>query len=159
MIDDIPTLSTATTFHFDPTQVARLSIDFQHGIITLQTQAAETETEGEPIQAEQTAHKTDELEQLALNQALLVQQLPQLFATVLGIPMEQVEPTTDFFEYGGDSLAIASLLSTIEERFHLQLQPDLIFDHPALEDLAAAIAPPPEAQPTTTIQEREAVLA
>lgn len=159
MIEDIPTLGTAMTFHFDPTLVAgfSLQVDLKLGIITLQTQAAETEAEAETGQAEHTAHNTDELEQFALTQALLEQQLPQLFATVLGIPVEQVEPTADFFEHGGDSLAIAALLSAIEERFHLQLAPDLLFDHPVLEDLAATIAPPQKAQPTTI--EREAVLA
>lgn len=167
MIEDIQTLGTATTFHFDPTQVARFSlqVDFQHGIITLQTQAAETEAEADTGPAEQSTHNTDELEKFALTQALLEQQLPQLFATVLGIPVEQVGSTTDFFEQGGDSLAIAALLSAIEERFHLQLAPDLIFDHPVLEDLTAAIAPPQAAQPTTiqeaqpTTIQREAVLA
>jgi len=149
---DIPTTGTATTLHFDPTQVAQLSlqVDFQRGIVTIQTQAAETE-------AKQTIHNTGELEQCALTQALLEQQLPHLFATVLEIPVEQVASSTDFFEYGGDSLAMAALLTSIEEQFKLKLAPDLIFDHPVLENLIAAITRSQQTQPTTN--EREVVLA
>lgn len=152
---DIPTTGTAATFHFDPTQVAQFSlqVDFQRGVVTIQTQVSEAI----PIQEAHTTHNTDELERAALTQALLAQRLPQIFATVLGIPVEQMGETTDFFEYGGDSLAIAALLTAIEERFHLRLEPDLIFDHPVLEDLAAAIAQQQKAQPTTI--KREAVLA
>jgi acyl carrier protein len=156
---DIPTTGTATTLHFDPTQVAQLSlqVDFQRGIVTIQTQAAETEAKAETDQAEQTIHNTGELEQCALTQALLEQQLPHLFATVLEIPVEQVASSTDFFEYGGDSLAMAALLTAIEEQFKLKLAPDLIFDHPVLENLIAAITRSQQTQPTTN--EREVVLA
>jgi acyl carrier protein len=159
VIDDIPTHGTATTIHFDPAQVARLSlqVDFQRGIITLQTQPLESVPEGETTQEGQTNRNTDELERTEVALALLEQQLPQLFATVLGIPVEQVEPATDFFEYGGDSLAIAALLTAIEERFGLKIEPDLIFDHPVLEDLAAALMPQPETQPIN--RQREVVLA
>ncbi len=149
---DIAPIGTATTIHFDPTQAARLSlqVDFQRGIITIQTQAAKAD------RAERAAHNTGELEQCALTQALLEQQLPHLFATVLEIPGEQVMGSTDFFEYGGDSLAIAALLTAIEERFKLKLAPDLIFDHPVLEDLIAAITRSAQTQPTT--KEREVIL-
>lgn len=153
---DIPTTGTATTFHFDPNQVAQFSlqIDFQRGIVTIQTQASKAM----PIQEEkQTDHNTEEIERTALTQALLEQQLPHLFATVLGIQEEQMQQTTDFFDYGGDSLAIAALLAAIEERFHIKLEPDLIFDHPVLEDMVAAIAQRQKTQPITI--QREAVPA
>src|SRR5579875_811332 len=81
---DIAPIGTATTIHFDPTQAARLSlqVDFQRGIITIQTQAAEAD------RAERAAHNTGELEQCALTQAVLEDLIAAITRSA------QTQPTT-----------------------------------------------------------------
>ncbi len=66
--------------------------------------------------------------------------LRELFTTVLAQPLDQVSEQCDFFEAGGDSLALASLLLAIERHFQVSLDPLAIYDHPVLSDLAVLLA-------------------
>jgi amino acid adenylation domain-containing protein len=63
--------------------------------------------------------------------------LSGLFAELLGDPSPG--PESSFFALGGHSLTAARLLSRLRGRFPQALSPALIFDHPTLAALAAAL--------------------
>jgi len=65
--------------------------------------------------------------------------LMQIFAQVLGRPTEQIKGISHFFESGGDTQALYALLAAIEERLHVRISPDDVFDHPILFRLAAVV--------------------
>lgn len=65
----------------------------------------------------------------------VAERLSTLFQEVLGA----VEEDADFFELGGDSLAAIQLVSRIEETFGVTPPVDVVFDAPAVPDLALAI--------------------
>ena len=75
-----------------------------------------------------------------LMRALIAQCLQQHFATMLEIPVDQLESTTACFVSGGDPLAIAALLSARAEQSDLELEPQQVCDHPLLAELARVIA-------------------
>ncbi len=65
--------------------------------------------------------------------------LMQIFAQVLGRPTEQITGISHFFESGGDTQALYALLAAVEERLHVRISPDDVFDHPILFRLAAVV--------------------
>ncbi|WP_376794428.1 MMPL family transporter [Thermogemmatispora sp.] len=65
--------------------------------------------------------------------------LVQLFAQILEQPEEHIKGTSHFFESGGNPQALAVLLSAIEERLKVRLNPEDIIEHPTLFRLATVI--------------------
>jgi acyl carrier protein len=73
--------------------------------------------------------------------------LVQMWQELLGI--DEVDPTADFFDLGGNSLTAIKLLSRVDATYGADaLSPDTLFASAQLDQLASAIA--------TTLQEREA---
>lgn len=64
--------------------------------------------------------------------------LAAIWAEVLGV--EDVGPHDDFFDLGGQSLAAAGILARVQEAFGVDLAVSVLFDHPTVAELAAAIA-------------------
>lgn len=120
---------------YDPKQV-KLSLDLQQGVLLAH----------KVVEAREPS--TDELPSKPSTQGL-----PEIFARVLSL--EHIDEQSDFFDAGGDSLAILTLLMEIEKRFQVTLDPVTIYDHPRLGDLATHIAQQQETQESAP--EREAV--
>jgi len=72
-------------------------------------------------------------------QAVVEQTLMQMVARILEIPPEQVRSTGDFFEYGGDSRSLDTLLSAIARQWHISISANDVFDHSVLCHLATMI--------------------
>ena len=72
-------------------------------------------------------------------QAVVGQTLLQVVARILEIPPEQVRGTGDFFEYGGDSRSLDTLLSAIARQWHISISANDVFDHSVLCHLATLI--------------------
>ena len=53
---------------------------------------------------------------------------------------EEINPTADFFEIGGNSLAAVQLASRISAHFGIELGVGSLFDHSTVDALAAEIA-------------------
>ncbi len=66
----------------------------------------------------------------------VTEQLARIFAAVLEVPVGRVKSTTNFFESGGDALALAALLQAVERQFMLTLHPEDVFAHAELSQLA-----------------------
>ncbi|WP_129312353.1 beta-ketoacyl synthase N-terminal-like domain-containing protein [Streptomyces sp. L2] len=94
-----------------------------------------------PVLAETTAIAGDERTAPAETAApaeqpkSVAERLSALFQQVLGAG----DDTADFFELGGDSLAAVQLVALIEETFGVTPPVDVVFDAPAVPDLAAVI--------------------
>ncbi|GCE32134.1 hypothetical protein KDA_76180 [Dictyobacter alpinus] len=140
-----------TTIHFDPNSV-KVSLDLQHGIIRFLSQADRV---AEPPATSGSTVHTDALASEALQPREIKDRLSHLFATVLALPAE-VDDECDFFEAGGDSLALASLLLAIEQHLQVEIDPETIYDHPVLSDLAAVIVKQ-QKQVRTGVSKREEV--
>lgn len=52
---------------------------------------------------------------------------------------QQISPSDDFFEIGGDSMATVEICLWAIGRFGVDLEPTVVFDHPTAESLAAYI--------------------
>lgn len=61
--------------------------------------------------------------------------LKQLFAKELKIPVERINGTTSFDQYGMDSIVMIDLITVMEEKFS-SLPKTLFFEHHTLEELA-----------------------
>jgi acyl carrier protein len=61
-----------------------------------------------------------------------------LWREILGIA--NVDPATDFFEAGGNSLHAARLVARIEEKFGVALDFPDFFAHPTLREMATLVA-------------------
>jgi acyl carrier protein len=62
----------------------------------------------------------------------------QIFRRVLGTP--EVEPSSDFFELGGDSLLATRVLSAIAREFGTELLFEDFVDSPSADGLLAKVA-------------------
>ncbi len=62
-------------------------------------------------------------------------ELAELFAEVLGV--EDIGLDDDFFDLGGDSLAVIELLAGIKERFGVELSSDVVLGAPTVADLSS----------------------
>ncbi|HEX6968354.1 MAG TPA: SDR family NAD(P)-dependent oxidoreductase [Micromonosporaceae bacterium] len=67
----------------------------------------------------------------------VAERLRAIWVEALGIP--DVDPGSDFFELGGNSLTAIELMSVIRERLGVDLSIAAVFDHPTLADLGAEI--------------------
>jgi acyl carrier protein len=131
----LPVGGDTTTLHFDPARPLQvtLSIDTAQGIITLKR--SHQEHQASPLPKE----PSDALIRDTLHHASLEQEVAQIFATVLELPRDAVDSSTDFFACGGDSLATVAVVAAVEERFHLHIDPVTVFDHPVVSDLTVSI--------------------
>ena len=51
-----------------------------------------------------------------------------------------VEPDSDFFDLGGDSLSAVALVGRIRDEFGLELSVGAVFDHPTRREFEALVA-------------------
>jgi acyl carrier protein len=123
--------SDSMFIRLDPEQAKR-SCDPKQGIIVAR-RSDDTTTRKE-------THSLDELVSALPELSHIELLLRELFATVLAQPLDRVSEQCDFFEAGGDSLALVSLLLAIERHFQVSLDPLAIYDHPVLSDLAVLLA-------------------
>ncbi|MEV4411515.1 acyl carrier protein [Catellatospora sp. NPDC049609] len=61
----------------------------------------------------------------------------QAVATLLEIPVADVDPAADFDRLGLDSALAVSLLIDIEEKFGVDLPPEALFENPTLNAVTA----------------------
>jgi acyl carrier protein len=62
------------------------------------------------------------------------------FFDYMGTRPEHVDPTKPFTEYGGDSIALITLLGDLETALGMKLPHEIVFDHPTFRTLAEEIA-------------------
>ncbi|MEO9028931.1 MAG: cytochrome P450 [Ktedonobacteraceae bacterium] len=132
---------------FDPRQI-KLSFDLQRGVIIAYKESGSVESTL-PLP---TTH-TDRLTYEAPGPEDTKRCLQELFAIALAIPSGWADENCDFFEAGGDSLALTSLCLSIEQRLQVALDPVEIYEYPKLVDLAGRIGH----QRRVTDPEQEAV--
>ena len=56
-------------------------------------------------------------------------------------PAEEIDPDLPLSEYGLDSVYALSLCAEIEDRYGIEVEPTLMWDHPAIGPLAEALMP------------------
>ncbi|CAM2065406.1 SDR family NAD(P)-dependent oxidoreductase [Sulfidibacter corallicola] len=66
-------------------------------------------------------------------------QLRRLVVDLLQIDPDRVNPTRHITEYGFDSMSFTELAHRLNQRYHLDLTPDLFFDHDTLAAMAEAL--------------------
>lgn len=64
-----------------------------------------------------------------MDETLTVASLCREMAMTLGLD-EPLQTDEDFFDMGGDSLAVAELLVTLEERYGARLEPATVYMNP-----------------------------
>ncbi|WP_305879319.1 SDR family NAD(P)-dependent oxidoreductase [Amycolatopsis sp. WQ 127309] len=82
----------------------------------------------------------------------LLAELTELTASVLRLPVGRIEGGRELSKYGVDSLSLTELISEINARYGLALDPTLLFEYPTLNGLAGylrehhadRVAPKPE---------------
>ncbi|MFB9572449.1 ACP S-malonyltransferase [Streptomyces yanii] len=79
--------------------------------------------------------------------------LSGLFSATLGVPLDDLDPTTEFGDLGVESVMLGELLEGIEDRVGRQLEPAMLLDHPTLERLSRRLAELGITGPTATEQE------
>ena len=55
------------------------------------------------------------------------------------LALERVDRTGNFFELGGDSFMVTTVMLHIEEKFGTILDPLELFNHPILQDFSARV--------------------
>ncbi|MCW7945674.1 polyketide synthase [Streptomyces hygroscopicus] len=56
-------------------------------------------------------------------------------------PAEDIDTDLPLSEYGLDSVYVLSLCADIEDRYGIEVEPTLLWDHPAIGPLADALTP------------------
>ncbi len=141
----MPPIGAKATFHFDPKQARHLSwrVDLRRGVIPMATRSQDSEEPSERAQPRQGQHagqKTHGCDRDVLMRALIAQCLQKLCATMLEIPVDQLESTTACFVSGGAAFAIAARLSAQAEQCDLEFHPQQVCDHPLLAKLTHVFA-------------------
>lgn len=54
-------------------------------------------------------------------------------------PDDAIDTESDFFDLGGDSLAVVSFCACLEEKFGREIHPSIIIYFPTVEDLAGEL--------------------
>lgn len=62
-------------------------------------------------------------------------------AASVRIPAENIDFEAPLSEYGLDSVYVLSLCADIEDRYGIEVEPTLLWDHPAIGPLADALSP------------------
>lgn len=65
--------------------------------------------------------------------------LCQIWAQVLEIPQEKINPEVSFFSMGGDSIKAIKLLSAIEEMYGHKVSLSILYENPTIKSLSAAL--------------------
>ena len=137
---------------FPNTQISQLkvAVDSTQGSIALTLQEGkETRTWAAPLSQlratpaglllEEPAEPPQTAENEKAEDRAFFQSVYCLLASILEVPVTEVHPGTDFFDAGGDSLAVAAFLTALQAEFHLDVEPGVVFDHPRFEDLATTL--------------------
>jgi amino acid adenylation domain-containing protein len=66
--------------------------------------------------------------------------LIELWASVLKLPPSSIEPGSDFYDLGGDSLAGARILTGVRKRFGVTITLDRLYELRVVAEMAASIA-------------------
>ncbi|MDT4986579.1 MAG: polyketide synthase PksL, partial [Micromonosporaceae bacterium] len=85
----------------------------------------------------------------------LVVEVTGIFADLLKVPHQQLDPDDDLVDYGVDSIASMRMLDRVEQRHHTALPPSVVAQHRTIRSLAIRLAnelpawrPPADAGPT-----------
>ncbi|WP_186762922.1 SDR family NAD(P)-dependent oxidoreductase [Lentzea tibetensis] len=70
------------------------------------------------------------------SRAALLAELVELTASVLRLPVERIEGGRELSRYGVDSLSLTELVTAVNERFGVALDPTVLFEYPTLNGLA-----------------------
>ncbi|MEV7116675.1 acyl carrier protein [Streptomyces anulatus] len=62
-------------------------------------------------------------------------------AAYVRLPVEDINVDLPLSEYGLDSVYVLSLCADIEDRYGIEVEPTLLWDHPAIGPLADALTP------------------
>ncbi|MBU1171671.1 MAG: hypothetical protein KKD44_19125 [Proteobacteria bacterium] len=95
-----------------------------------------------PLQAELTPDKTDE--PVADNEATGHRQTDDVAAFVMQLFLnltdaQTIDPQTELFEQGLDSMSAAELINLLETEYAIDLDPDLLFDFPLMDQFVQAV--------------------
>jgi acyl carrier protein len=66
--------------------------------------------------------------------------LVKAFADCMGLDAKDIEPTNRFADYGGDSIALITLLGDLELLVGMKLAPEIVWQHPSFRQLATEVA-------------------
>ena len=127
-IVEVSTFGEGVVIRYNPAKV-QLSFDLQQGVL-LAHKMSEASIESTP--------DTDKLVPRDPAQCL-----QEIFGRVLSA--ERIDENSDFFDAGGDSLALLELLLEIEKHFQIKLDPLVVYEYPRLVDLAYQIVQQPKA--------------
>ncbi|MFJ8629870.1 acyl carrier protein [Streptomyces sp. NPDC093568] len=58
-----------------------------------------------------------------------------------GLPVDEIRPDLPLGEYGLDSVYALGLCAEIEDHYGIEVEPTVMWDHPALTPLAEALVP------------------
>ncbi|NAO96317.1 MULTISPECIES: non-ribosomal peptide synthetase [unclassified Halomonas] len=86
---------------------------------------------------EALAQKTTERKTLVKPQDAVEVNLCQAMAELLG--RDEIGIDDDFFELGGHSLLVIKLVARIRKQFGIEIAPGVVFDHPTVAELGAAL--------------------
>ncbi|MCZ0928027.1 amino acid adenylation domain-containing protein [Halomonas janggokensis] len=86
---------------------------------------------------EALAQKTAESKNLVKPRDAVEANLCQAMAELLG--RDEVGVDDDFFELGGHSLLVIKLVARIRKQFGIEIAPGVVFDHPTVAELGAAL--------------------
>ncbi|WP_330333155.1 acyl carrier protein [Streptomyces sp. NBC_00536] len=67
--------------------------------------------------------------------------LRECVATYVRLPAEDIDVNLPLSEYGLDSVYVLSLCADIEDRYGIEVEPTLLWDHPAIGPIAEALTP------------------
>lgn len=68
-------------------------------------------------------------------------------ALLLDVPPRRIATDRPLADQGLDSVSAVALIGDIEGRLRRDLDPDLLYDHPAVDDLVALLDPPGRTPP------------
>jgi acyl transferase domain-containing protein/acyl carrier protein/2-polyprenyl-3-methyl-5-hydroxy-6-metoxy-1,4-benzoquinol methylase len=119
-----------------------------------------TEHHGDVFGAEPEPEPTPEPEPEPEERPDLLAELVELTANVLRLPVGRIEGGRELSKYGVDSLSLTELISEINARYGLALDPTLLFEYPTLNGLvgylrehhADRVAPKPEPKPEPVVK-------
>lgn len=82
-----------------------------------------------------------------------------LFADVLGLDADELEPDDDFFDEGGNSLLATRLVNAVRARFGVELPLKALFRAPTVAGLVASIGSAPSTRPALVPRDRPGLVA
>ncbi|CAN7275524.1 acyl carrier protein [Trinickia sp. LjRoot230] len=80
---------------------------------------------------------------IIMAQGDIEQWLAQRLATEMALSVESIDPSKPFLDYGVDSASAVGIVADLEDRLGRPLDPNLFYEYPSIEDLAAYLASGP----------------